>query len=351
MIIHLVFFGNNTYKIGVAGDRFESDLESSFRNYPKYKIIYSRICDKVTAAKLEAKVLNSVEKIDASKWLLGKDGKPVSGSKTKCFTSNNIEEVVTLLYEDTLYLNLFKSGVHTWVGYIQPNINYDAEHTLAIQDFVKLKAFLVHAVDAVFTTDLVSFKWKGNIKGLFYRKETFYLSKEGDFYVRDQRNVVFKLPVTKSQLKKLCNLVPNTFQSENVELYIESLLKQEQTLFVYFIKEPNFYKMIVRVKPSYFPECETEVCATARQIKEWKKYFNIIKVENGVTFFTCSILDSLIRAEYVPLIISVTEEGFSLDSTGIVIKNCIIPSNKLEELKSINNLYNLLEEVNKCSIA
>ena len=109
--------------------------------------------------------------------------------------------------------------------------------------------------------------------------------------------------------------------------------------------------MIVRVKPSYFPECETEVCATAKQIKEWKRYFNIIKVENGVTFFTCSILDSLIRAEYIPLIISVTEEGFSLDSTGIVIKNCIIPSNKLEELKSITNLYNLLEEVNKCSIA
>lgn len=351
MIIHLLYFGNNTYKIGVSGTKFESNLEASFTNYPKYKIIYSRICDKVTAAKLEAKVLNSVEKIDASKWLLGKDEKPISGSKTKCFTSNNIEEVVNLLYEDSLYLNLFKSGTQTWVGHIQHHINYEAEHTLAIQDLAKLKSFLVHAVDAVFTTDLVSFKWKGNIKGLFYKKETFYLSKEGDFYVRDKRNVVFKLPVTKNQLKKLNALVPNTFQTENVELYIENILKQERTLFVYFLKNEDHYTMIVNRSSLYLPNCETEVCATAKQIKEWKRYFNIIKEENGITLFTCPILDSLIRAEYIPLTISVTEEGFSLDSTGIVIKNCIIPSNKLEELKSITNLYNLLEEVNKCSIA
>lgn len=346
MIVHIVAFGNNTFKIGTSGEKFENNLEASFVHYPSYKIVYSRVCDKSTARNLESIVLKNVTLIDASSWLLDNKGCPISGSKQKTFTTKNINEVIDLIRMTESCINFFPTGKDSWLGKFENECNYNASHTIVIQDAVRMKKFLTEAVDAVFTEDTVTFKFKGSLKYLFKCKELLRISeRNGEFYIGID-NVVYKRPVTKPQLQKIQELIPTKFKTDNIEQYIQSLLDKEFLYKVIFEEYEDHYCMTIN--PTFIDSPILEAFASGKQINQWVKYFGVLKKEENKTYFYLPSgvsLDSLVKIEYVPFVLSITETGYAFDESGIVIKRTSIPIDKESEIKSKETLYQVLKEL------
>ncbi|MGE3593893.1 MAG: hypothetical protein AB7G52_15545 [Arcobacter sp.] len=249
MLFHIVKFGAEIYKLGISKSHSISDIT---KYYPKCEVIYTRLCDIEEATSLSLDVFNSslITKVDTSSWLLDNyTGKPLSGSKHKCFTCEDIQDIIDLLEKSKCeYIIFLKCGWNQYHYRISNNYTDKAAYcTRLYGDFSKYAKYILNA-------DNGKFYYCGEISEVMNLTDVLYLSEVEGKIKLGKENVIWQHPYTAKDYFTIVKYAPEVITTTDYYNWFSQLIttNTKKLYFIIYNKEFKCYSIVTKLG-SYTP--------------------------------------------------------------------------------------------------